>query len=273
MRRVGSLLSVLLVAGMVAAEVEIPEPASPLVVVFKAGTYYRVRTFDVQEHAVLYTELGGSLMSAPRAIVDVEASQAVNAALLAFVTWCNDRTGAPPGMKLENRPADVYQAVAHHHDRQCLVDLSAALERHRRETARAASAAARPTAATVVDDGDMPQRETVIHVKKADSTAGPTGITNTTLLETLVGVGAEQVIRDECDAEWPTDYSMQLYCRRQQSKGHGALVDRLPHDMPLDLFAELRNRCAAEWPTDYSMRDYCERKQIDAWRALQRDQE
>jgi hypothetical protein len=79
---------------------------------------------------------------------------------------------------------------------------------------------------------------------------------------------AEQILKEECMSQWPTDFSMQAYCQRQQREAVQTLARGKPQDIPENQFAIVRNRCSNEWPRNFSMRAYCERQQFEAIRNL-----
>jgi hypothetical protein len=79
---------------------------------------------------------------------------------------------------------------------------------------------------------------------------------------------AEKVLKEKCVSEWPTDFSMQAYCQRQQREAVQDLARGKPQDIPENQFSIVRSKCSAEWPTDFSMRAYCERQQFEAIRKL-----
>ncbi len=72
-------------------------------------------------------------------------------------------------------------------------------------------------------------------------------------------------IRTKCAAEWPTDFSMRVYCEKKQTEAVGQLRQR---PMSSENERMIRTKCSADWPTDYSMRDYCEAKQLESLRLL-----
>jgi hypothetical protein len=81
-------------------------------------------------------------------------------------------------------------------------------------------------------------------------------------------LGAEQILKEKCVSEWPTDFSMQAYCQRQQREAVQTLARGKPQDIPENQFAIVRSKCSGEWPRDFSMRAYCERQQFEAIRKL-----
>lgn len=81
--------------------------------------------------------------------------------------------------------------------------------------------------------------------------------------------GAEQIIREHCEREWPNDYSMRSFCVRQQREALDTLKRGRPDDIPEDVFEGIRSKCAADWPEDYNMRRYCEQQQYNAYRELE----
>jgi hypothetical protein len=73
--------------------------------------------------------------------------------------------------------------------------------------------------------------------------------------------GCDAAIESSCAREWPSDYSMQLYCVKKQRDARDKIEGRS------DSIAE---HCAKEWPSDYTMQAYCQNKQTSALRELQR---
>jgi TIR domain len=82
---------------------------------------------------------------------------------------------------------------------------------------------------------------------------------------------SEETIRSYCEQQWPSDYQMQSYCRKQQREALAKLQSLQVGDIPIDTFSEIRQSCAAQWPDDFTMRLYCERQQLEAYRELQRE--
>jgi hypothetical protein len=78
----------------------------------------------------------------------------------------------------------------------------------------------------------------------------------------------ERTLKVKCLNEWPSDFSMQAYCQRQQREAIQKLAQGKPQDIPQNQFAIVRTKCGAEWPEDFSMRAYCERQQFEAIRKL-----
>jgi hypothetical protein len=79
---------------------------------------------------------------------------------------------------------------------------------------------------------------------------------------------AEQILKEKCVSEWPTDFNMQAYCQRQHREAVQTLARGKPQDIPDNQFSIVRNKCSTEWPRDFSMRAYCERQQFEAIRNL-----
>ena len=65
----------------------------PLLIVFQAGTYQRVRDVQIHEQHVLYKDLPGNLMTAPLRLIDSETTEAVNAASREVVSLCSESSG------------------------------------------------------------------------------------------------------------------------------------------------------------------------------------
>src|ERR1700687_5158791 len=86
-----------------------------------------------------------------------------------------------------------------------------------------------------------------------------------------VGSAPEEVIRRYCEKQWPDDFQMQAYCRKQQREALAELQSLRAEGVPAETFAEIRRGCASQWPDDFSMRLYCERQQLEAYRQLRRE--
>jgi len=69
------------------------------------------------------------------------------------------------------------------------------------------------------------------------------------------------VITRACSLDWPTDYSMQAYCQRQQVEGLAFIRNR-PPTVPTSTWGRLVNACELEWRNDYSMQAYCVRRAL-----------
>ncbi len=58
--------------------------------------------------------------------------------------------------------------------------------------------------------------------------------------------GAEKIIRQKCEGEWPSDFSMQKYCIDQQREAVQKLKLRVAKNTP----GNIMDKCANEWPFD-----------------------
>ena len=77
--------------------------------------------------------------------------------------------------------------------------------------------------------------------------------------------GAEQIIRQKCEGEWPGDFNMMKYCIDQQRLALQKLRQRASGRTP----GNIMDKCANEWPLDFNMREYCIGQQVEALRALE----
>lgn len=81
------------------------------------------------------------------------------------------------------------------------------------------------------------------------------------------------MIAELCRGEWPSDFSMQAYCREQQTEGFVSFValwnDRVVGNS--DLFPA-GAKCILDWGEDgsfdYSMIHYCLDQQVEAYDSL-----
>ncbi len=80
--------------------------------------------------------------------------------------------------------------------------------------------------------------------------------------------GADTIIENHCQSEWPNDAKMKAYCKEQQYNGLTTLNLNKPSDVTESQFSTIRNHCKNEWPTDFKMRAYCEGQQYDGVRTL-----
>ena len=80
---------------------------------------------------------------------------------------------------------------------------------------------------------------------------------------------AEQMLRDKCEREWPTDFNMRVYCEKKQREAFQALQSGPPPEITGENSVIVRRKCEAEWPNDFNMRAYCEKQQRDGLLKLQ----
>ena len=80
--------------------------------------------------------------------------------------------------------------------------------------------------------------------------------------------GADTIIENHCQSEWPNDAKMKAYCKEQQYNGLTTLNLDKPSDITESQFSTIRNHCKNEWSTDFKMRAYCEGQQYDGIRTL-----
>jgi hypothetical protein len=90
----------------------------------------------------------------------------------------------------------------------------------------------------------------------------------------------EDLIKERCAAEWPSDFSMQKYCREKQSRGlHdvGAWLKR--HGVSGDSckakktpWCQMAGLCFGEWADefgpDWAMVGYCLKKQETSYKEM-----
>lgn len=77
------------------------------------------------------------------------------------------------------------------------------------------------------------------------------------------------IIKEDCEKEWGSDFSMRAYCEKKQLDAYNKLKDIQPSDIPNTVFTTIYEDCEDDWHKDYSMQVYCIEKQIDAWRKIQ----
>ena len=68
------------------------------------------------------------------------------------------------------------------------------------------------------------------------------------------------IIMNDCQKKWNTDYSMVEYCVKKQTKAYNSITS-FPNNIIL-------RQCKEKWNTDYSMVKYCYEKQAEAKRNL-----
>jgi hypothetical protein len=83
--------------------------------------------------------------------------------------------------------------------------------------------------------------------------------------------GADKIIKENCEKEWPNDFHMQSYCITKQRDGIKTLRKGKPTDIPQNQFESIRQRAALEWPDDFHMQAYEEEKQFNALRKLREE--
>ena len=77
------------------------------------------------------------------------------------------------------------------------------------------------------------------------------------------------MVREECEAKWGDDYSMQLYCVEEQTTA-GKQVDKIYQGNSTGTTeSNILAKCQDKWPKDYSMVIYCYDEQLAAFKALQ----
>ena len=77
-------------------------------------------------------------------------------------------------------------------------------------------------------------------------------------------------INEKCAGEWPTDFSMQKYCREQQLEGYNDL--KKIWDVAIRNIRSAAGQCVLDWSDDllfdWQMIHYCTDQQLTAWRSL-----
>lgn len=82
---------------------------------------------------------------------------------------------------------------------------------------------------------------------------------------------APRIIQNKCEKEWPTDFSVRVYCIDKEREAVKKLKRGRPADITATDYATVHNKCAEEWPRDFGVREYCEQNEFEAIRKL-RDQ-
>ena len=77
-----------------------------------------------------------------------------------------------------------------------------------------------------------------------------------------------EVAQAKCQEEWPTDYSMQEHCMKNQTESSQTLAEGSPAGIDPAAFRVIRGKCAEEWPRDFQMRAHCEKQQYEGYREL-----
>jgi len=114
---------------------KLPEPESPMVIVLQGGAWYQVRQLEEQGPAFVYMEMGGSLISAPKQVVDVETTEAVNDALAGFTSYCQaEDEDRELILELAPGPEKLFASLADRFDRTCWLRLEQDRAAHRRAT-------------------------------------------------------------------------------------------------------------------------------------------
>jgi hypothetical protein len=87
-------------------------------------------------------------------------------------------------------------------------------------------------------------------------------------------------IAQMCEKEWPSNYEMQVYCRRKQNDAARDFY-KMARDIKtaeqdpetkkaVQVASDVANRCFREWKGNFEMTMYCIRKQLNAYKELQR---
>ena len=104
----------------------------------------------------------------------------------------------------------------------------------------------------------------------------------TRLLAVLLCCLSVPVLAETCEEKWPTDFSMQAYCKERQAQGIHAMlawrerynvddkkiVEKLQNDESLNVAETIYANCASKWHTDFSMIAYCLGEQTKAAKSL-----
>ncbi|MDY6791548.1 MAG: hypothetical protein SWH54_09790 [Thermodesulfobacteriota bacterium] len=85
-----------------------------------------------------------------------------------------------------------------------------------------------------------------------------------------IALNLNDIIKNNCQKEWPNDYRMQKFCIDQQKDALKKLRAGRPADIPKDIFIKIRNKCSRKWKNDFRMVLFCERQECEAWRQLNR---
>lgn len=102
------------------------------------------------------------------------------------------------------------------------------------------------------------------------------------LLTWMCGFAIAEDVNSEiarfCKNEWPSDFTMEEYCRKRQAEGITSLTQRVDTYKASGGNAQVLNdilqKCGQEWwnatarALDYSMWDYCVKQQIEAAKRM-----
>lgn len=67
-----------------------------------------------------------------------------------------------------------------------------------------------------------------------------------------------------CAAKWSDDFSMQLFCIKEQAKSYENLPSVLA-GLPSDVAGVIRTKYANNWREDYAMQEFCSKDQAEGW--------
>jgi hypothetical protein len=79
---------------------------------------------------------------------------------------------------------------------------------------------------------------------------------------------ADEIIKKNCERDWPEDFDMQHHCIVTQRKAVKQLQQGRPDDIPEKQFEVIRRKAAVGWPNDFEMRAHEEETQFKALRKL-----
>lgn len=115
---IGGILLGLLASGA-SAEEPLPNPEFPLIVAFGNSESIRVRSIEDRGPMIVYMELSGALVSAPKVTVDMATTTIVNKALAAFTVACEKNLYVAALFEMSDRATKVFDTAANRENRSC----------------------------------------------------------------------------------------------------------------------------------------------------------
>ena len=83
-------------------------------------------------------------------------------------------------------------------------------------------------------------------------------------------IDAESNIKAYCEEQYPHDYSMRVYCIREQKDAFKSMSNPRPSDIPEKVYSSIVEKAVREYPIDYTMQVYSVKEQVEAYRELER---
>lgn len=231
------------IAGVVVCAEVLPEPSTPLVVIFKAGNWDQVRTLELRGGAVLYTQMSGSFMSAPKKMVDVEATEEVNAAMEVLQEDCDDGFRGPthpPGMN--ERVRSFYTRVANTFFAPCM---------HRRDVPFRSDPKKTEYLGRTGDGTGSSGMIAATGPQEKGPEDGPHGA----YYRELIAAGT--VIENDCRGRSGGDEQMRQDCLTMEKRAVQILMQGPPQGVNEDQFYATAESCKKTWPVDYDSRLAC----------------
>jgi len=282
-------LSLITVSGAVAQDViTLPDPDQPLILVLGNGDWMWIRGMQRRGPMLEYYELKGRhvkterFVSIPVEKVDLEAFRAVNVEYMKLGAACAEGTIREEDFVLEGRLAKIFEEVAQatvfiaEDGRQlkgCYQKLYLARRQKKlNEQAKQRTPQPTPTPWPTPTRAEVRAAEAEFRARQAAKEEKETEPSNSwsgsaPSQKSEVGTEEERIIREQCTAEWPDDFQMRGWCKKQQESALRKLGARAQTRGGVDskTFDHIRRRCRGEWPKDFMMQNWCEETQIKGY--------